>query len=849
MPKPSGHRDCRTRELLLALTTDDVRCALEDAPGDEPATLLRALGVQSRAAGRKAPQLVRSRLRGLGHDAARDVALLLSQAPGRFLEDLLPDDDGDLEEELRERGLPALAAAWPLGLVRLTLETLWHGGELTTAARDRLLARLDEPPTPLPASASTPTTTGVAVCDDRSAAAGESALDALLAEAADRPDRARALAAVQEVLALDPDRAAAWYQYGRLAPAPAGAHPAPPARRAFVLGRLRRLADEGDRAALVALGAEERGALEELLARPEATAVAAAVVGAHLDQPRAAARLLHVVAGVCDGWQALLAELRAAVADRLAHGDTVGAELLLRAAEDALWRWVPSANGSGRMLAREATSLALQRVACRRGRSDFVGAARLLEGIDEGHLDDELRAAAACERVMVGAEVAGIEGIRVPLTEAERAHLRARLAPLRPTLLEAVAADAGGLVPNLLLGLLLWCDGDPSAAPCLAEALAQLDERGDLAELRAGVRFHAALARLRLLEPGTDEAAHRDLVAAFDEGHRPGADDLEIAVVALAAHGSPHVGSFLARAVAAAPGSPQLVRLLAERARAGDEQAIATAEATAADPDGRWSLSLRFELLDAALAGAGLAADPATAARLAGAVDDVLVRAGDARLDARFADALAANEALRLALEPAHADALRLEILRRIGRLDEARATARGLFFRAVGGGLRAFDPADLFDVLVELGLAPVELDELARLLLSPPDGEEPRPSLAAPVRVLFVGGNETQERYRAAVDTALAARHGGRVSVSWFLPGWRSNWAAEAARIESAYEEADAVVLMTFVRTHLGQWVRRTAGEHGLPWVACTGHGRVAVERAIERAVAIACERVTVRR
>ncbi|MDQ3757644.1 MAG: hypothetical protein M3394_07335, partial [Actinomycetota bacterium] len=143
MPKPSGHRDCRTRELLLALTTDDVRRAIEEASGDELAPVLRALGVQTRAAGRKVPQLLRSRLRALGHDAARDVATFLTQPAARFLDTLLPEEDGDLEAELRERALPAFAAAWPHGLVRLTLESAWHGGEIDTAARDRLLAQVD----------------------------------------------------------------------------------------------------------------------------------------------------------------------------------------------------------------------------------------------------------------------------------------------------------------------------------------------------------------------------------------------------------------------------------------------------------------------------------------------------------------------------------------------------------------------------------------------------------------------------------------------------------------------------------------------------------------------------------
>jgi hypothetical protein len=46
--------------------------------------------------------------------------------------------------------------------------------------------------------------------------------------------------------------------------------------------------------------------------------------------------------------------------------------------------------------------------------------------------------------------------------------------------------------------------------------------------------------------------------------------------------------------------------------------------------------------------------------------------------------------------------------------------------------------------------------------------------------------------------------------------------------------------MIMTFVRTLLGRRIRRTAGEAGLPWVACTGHGRAAIEAAIDRAICL---------
>lgn len=860
MPKPSGHRGCRTRELLLACSVDDLRRVFDELSGDDLAPVLVALGVQSRSAGRKAPQLLRSRMRALGHDACHDVACLLTQPILRAMEALVPDDDGDLEAHLVAGPFDELRRGWPRNLVRLGIETLWHIGDLDTDQRDRLLA-LEEGV--VPARAATPaadddvgpaTPPPVAPPERRPDAldAATTALDTLLADAIARARAGSAALghlsalriALEELIALDPARPAAWYQYGLVCAVMGEAggevlQPLPgPARLSFVLGHLRGLVDTEATEALMRVVRREQSAVDELLRRPEGGAVAGAVVAAHLGEPRVAARFLELVGSPFEGWQEVAGAVHGRVDTLLDGGSVVEAELLLRALEDALWRWSSHADGRGRGCQEEATTALLRRVACRRRRSDFAGAARLLATVDAAFLDAGRRAATACERALIGAEIPGLEAVRFPRGDKERARFLERLRPVGPHLAEAVDADPGMVPANVLLGILLYADGDASAAPALATAAAGLADDPQWAALASEVRFHGALARLRLLEPGTDEAAYRDLAAALDAGYVPAADDLASAVVALEAHGSPHAGNLLAAALGVAPAAPALIALVAGRARAGDEAACRTGEAVAGDRG--LPLSMRFDLLDAALVGAGVRRDTEAAERLAGSVDDILIRAGDAALDARFADLLGSDETLRAALDPVAADALRLEVLRRIGRIEEARAIALALFYRAAGGGLRGFDAADLFHVLVELGLAPAELDDLARLLPSPPDGGEPAAGLDRPVHVLFVGGNETQDRYRTAIDASVALRYDGKVRITWFLSGWRSNWHTDAARIEAAYGQADAVVLMTFIRTHLGQRVRRSAGDAGLPWVACTGHGKEAIERAVDRAVAI---------
>lgn len=130
-------------------------------------------------------------------------------------------------------------------------------------------------------------------------------------------------------------------------------------------------------------------------------------------------------------------------------------------------------------------------------------------------------------------------------------------------------------------------------------------------------------------------------------------------------------------------------------------------------------------------------------------------------------------------------------------------------------------------------------------VLLASGDKSRPSPGGAvhrdARVHVLFVGGDEAQARAASAVEREISDRLGDGVTVEWFTRGWWGHWSTLADDVERRYPEAHALVIMTFVRTLLGRRLRRSAGEAGLPWVACTGHGRASMERAIGRAVEVA--------
>ncbi|MGH9189051.1 MAG: hypothetical protein ACRD0Q_03320 [Acidimicrobiales bacterium] len=787
-------------------------------------------------------------------------------------EEDLPDDL-DLVAVLRAGALERWAERWPAGVVRLAIEGLWDRTYFDLEERDELMARLDDPPVAAPseqpgeaAQKIDPTMEpGTAVADGQAAesypAVGDPdgpglarvllrARDAALTPSATQAEVARHVAGVEWLVDLEPGFNACWFTYGQLLAGLSGwvEHPREPrareARLQLLAGRLQALVDARDTTALVGLMEERREDIESVLVTPAADRLLAPLLSAYLDHPRQAARLLGLARTPFEGWKGFVQRAQSRAARLLATGSGAEAEILLRAVEDRLLRWAAAGGGDERPMEQEAVATSILRASCRRRRNDFVGSSALLANLDLALVDVEQRTSAAFEAAMAAAEIGAVEDLSFPRDD-ERQRLAERLERSRPRLEAVVDADPAHPEANLLLGMLASCRGDDAGTARHLGMVVDRIEGGEGARaLSAAAVFHRALARLRLLEAGTDEGAHHDMAAAMGEGYVPTESELASAAVALEAHGSPRAGEYLARAVAAGPSSPAVLALVQERARSGDLAARGIVEEMAADGNRR--LVERFELLDAALAGAETAGDTAAAERLAGSVDDVVVRANRPELDDRWAHALDVGESLRSALEPCHADAMRMEVLRRGGRLDEARAIATGLFHRAAAGSLAAFDAAELLAVLHELGVPGDELALLARLVHSEPPPE----GLVAPGghglrRILFVGGNETQEQYRQRLEDEVQQRFGGDVTVEWFFSGWSSNWMKVAEGIETSLRTRapSAVVLMTFVRTNLGQWVRRTAGEHGLPWVACTGHGRAAISRAIERAVEVSAD------
>ena len=97
-------------------------------------------------------------------------------------------------------------------------------------------------------------------------------------------------------------------------------------------------------------------------------------------------------------------------------------------------------------------------------------------------------------------------------------------------------------------------------------------------------------------------------------------------------------------------------------------------------------------------------------------------------------------------------------------------------------------------------------------------DDEEVRES----VRVLFVGGDERQEKAERAVRDRLGQR-APHIEVTFIHPGWSGNWRRHLDKVRRELPNHDALVVMRFVRTEFGTQVRKHCEK---PWRFCWASG-----------------------
>jgi hypothetical protein len=669
------------------------------------------------------------------------------------------------------------------------------------------------------------------------------------------PDRgARALAAARDLRGSRGGRVGPWYVEGfaqaLLAPRSAsgvevvevdltahGEAVGPPAAAAYAswVGSVFGHVERGDREALSALCRGERAHIERLVGGVESHALAAPVLAAALPVDPGVAGLLRRLETPVEGWPDLVSAV-------LAHcsGPIGGAGLdALLGGLDAMctaWATDAYAAGEGAQVDAEgldavAASVALARAIRRRARNDFAGARHLLERISPDVLTAKDRGFLALECALAEAGIGAVEHVEFPSTAAKRAALGARLRPVVGYLRTARALMPDEPQVLLVHALAAHCvDGGEAQSEFEAFRVA-VGATPAWRGVAGAVDYHLGLAALRALEPGTDAAAVAMMAGACEAGFEPSGEQLRDAVEALEAHGSDALPCFLASCLEQAVAIPEATAILAAHAASGAPAAIEVAGRIAVQPG--LPRVLRFSMVEASIRGLDARAAHEGLESLLDAASDVLARNQDADLDERWECLLHSSSGLRELLDPAHADLERLHVLRRLGRAEEAAAVGRGLFFRAAAGELPDLSPAGLLAELDELD----GIDDAVAAARQRLDSQAAEGVPSRAVRVVFVGGDERQARLRAPVEAALAERFGGHVEVVWFFPGWSAGWADAAERAEAAYDCADVLVLMPLVRTQLGRRLRRSAGEAGLPWVACTGHGRGAILHAIEHA------------
>lgn len=120
--------------------------------------------------------------------------------------------------------------------------------------------------------------------------------------------------------------------------------------------------------------------------------------------------------------------------------------------------------------------------------------------------------------------------------------------------------------------------------------------------------------------------------------------------------------------------------------------------------------------------------------------------------------------------------------------------------------------------------------------LLQAAEAEAPaEPDRARSVRVLVVGGGEKQARAEDMVYSRLKEEH-PHIRVRFIRTGWSGNWSRPFSEIEREMKNHDALVIIRFMRTHLGREIRRSWD--GV-WRSCWGGGPGAIVEAVAKAAA----------
>ena len=184
----------------------------------------------------------------------------------------------------------------------------------------------------------------------------------------------------------------------------------------------------------------------------------------------------------------------------------------------------------------------------------------------------------------------------------------------------------------------------------------------------------------------------------------------------------------------------------------------------------------------------------------------------------------------------------RIQILERLGKLEEAGNLLQELFYkvRMEEDENARVDALAILDRINAFKIWPKE--EIKALAEKIPPKEEM--NLGADkldqikkkkVAILYVGGDEKQSKMDESIIKSIAKEY-PNFKVNFIHPGWDSNWNQLLPQFKRDLPKYDGLVLSRLVRTMFGRNVREMCDSR-TPWFSCTGKGRKSITRCIEGA------------
>lgn len=542
-------------------------------------------------------------------------------------------------------------------------------------------------------------------------------------------------------------------------------------------------------------------------------------------------------------WKMAAVVLKWSDRELLNRGDPSGVRRILQLFSEAL-RSIPEDEDSEARL-RLLRDLDRRRAVALRSEGRQAEAAALLEHLLGTVQEDAERPSLLAQRVLVSLGVRALEALRLPDEAAPRQTFIESLGHHHDQLAEAVTGPTPS--PIALYALALPAVADPRApraeheagADRLRHAIQLMMDGGAPVWERSGLqdqaRFGLAVLELRSSEPGAIESAAVSLHQLLREGiAAPGdlvldavtdailrdvpvaADVAELALKRLGHRAISHLD--LAGLCLASPGFRGVLINLLEDAE----------DLNAPELWNSW-----FAVLQGA---AGCQPrDLESSSRALDALEHLSTT--PERTD-EFIDVLADGGLSDPAWDRSSRAEAKSNVLLRSERTVDAQMALRLLAHEVISDG-RMQEGRDLIERAALLGASREDLHSLRSRLAVDDDAGGPIPP-SGPVTILFVGGNETQERYRDEL-VARIKEEAPHAILEFEFSGWGSNWGRLLDHLDDRVYRADAVVIMRFVRTGLGRALRKMASQHDRPWVACSGHGLDSLRRAILEAIDVA--------